>query len=235
MFKFKQFEISDNVSAMKIGTDSVLLGAWAFQRFNAQEILDIGAGTGIISLMLAQRLPHAHITAIEIDSAAASECRDNIYSTPWKNRIDIVTGDIRGYATNCNFNAIISNPPFYDEPLKSPDPRRALARHGGSLEIHSLISISSQILEAGGHLAMIAPSRREEEITYLMAMNHLDVERLTRVSPRIGISPNRVLIEAVKGLTQRYEINDLSIRESSGDDYTTEYYRLTCDFYLDKS
>lgn len=231
MFQFRQFSISDNNSAMKIGTDGVLLGSWAFGNLSPARILDIGTGTGLIALMLAQRFPDALITAIEIDPVAASEARANTLHSPWAARITVEQGDFNRHIPDGTYDAIVSNPPFFDETLPSPTAARDIARREKTLTLDSLIERSAGMLSPGGHLALIAPCRRTDSIIYRCAINRLDVDRMTTVAPKSGIEPIRVLLQAVKGSADSYETDRLDIRDTAGA-YTDAYRRLTQPFYL---
>ncbi|MDE6085707.1 MAG: methyltransferase [Muribaculaceae bacterium] len=233
-FQFKKFAIDDSQCAMKIGTDGVLLGAWAFHKFQPETILDIGAGSGLLSLMMAQRFPTAIITGIEIVPAAAEVAISNIQQSPWNRRIEILKTDALSYSHKSKVDAIISNPPFYDESIKPNDDERKLARHGEDLNVKSLIVKSSSLLTPGGHLALIAPARRVDEIIYLMTFNFLDPVRVTFTSSRKDSKPNRVMIEAVKGKAQHYKVNDLYLHDPGGR-YSAQYKELTDSFYLEST
>lgn len=233
MFRFKQFEINDEKSAMKIGTDGVLLGAWAIGNYTPQHIIDAGCGTGLVSLMLAQRFANARITGIEIDPDSADEARANTAHSPWHDRIEIVTGDLLEYIPATPVDAIVSNPPFFTQPLVSPDGRRALARHGDTLTPDTLITYAARTLRHGGRLAMIVPDELTDNLIYRMQLNRLDVCRVTHVSPTVTSMPVRVLAEAVAGLATSFSETTLPIRDKHG--YTPAYKRLTGDFYLNST
>lgn len=232
LFQFRQFCIDDSQCAMKIGTDGVLLGAWAFNGRCPREILDIGAGSGLLSLMMAQRFTESKITGIEIVPSAAEIARSNIESSPWGNRIEILNENALAYHPHRQFEAIISNPPFYNEAIKPADEKRKLARHGQELNIESLILVSKELLKENGYLAFIAPAHRSDEIVYLLTLNHLDTERITFVSPKYQAEPNRVLIEAIKGTARQYRNETLFIRQHGGQ-YSPQYKDLTQSFYLE--
>lgn len=235
MFKFKQFTVIDDVSAMKIGTDSVLLGSWALGGgWHGEHVIDAGSGTGVISLMLAQRFDNITIDSVEIDEKASIECGANIDSSPWSNRIKVHNADFLHFG-NCDcVDAIVSNPPFYSEPILSPDHRRSLARHGDNFEIKTLIDRATVLLKPGGHLSIVAPWRRKDEFMYKMTMCHLDPCRMCDVISTPYSEPTRVLIEAVKGLAHCYDMQVLTIRGSNGR-YSSEYRQLTQAFYLDST
>lgn len=230
-FRFKSFELSDTVSAMKIGTDGVLLGAWALAGSQPTRIADAGGGTGLIALMLAQRFPQAHITGIELDEAAAEEARENVAESPWPGRVEIVRSDFLEWRGEVD--AIVSNPPFFTTGELSPTPTRATARHEGLLTMETLTSHAAELLRDGGRLAMISPAERADDITYRMTMARLDPSRITMIAPTAGAAPIRVMIEAVKGISKTFSTNTLVLRRDNGE-RTEDYHNLTSDFYLDK-
>lgn len=232
MFQFRHFSIYDDVSAMKIGTDGVLLGAWAFDEYIPRHILDVGTGTGLISLMLAQRFPKTRITALEICPEAADEARRNIAMSPWASRIDVVTADFNKYTPTAEIDTIISNPPFFDETIYSPCSNRTTARHESALTLDNLIGHASNILPANGRLAFIAPEKRTDELIYKCTLNHLDVERISTVSSKQYADNIRVLLQVEKGLVDSYRSTHLDIRSANGVQYTSTYRQLTENFYL---
>lgn len=233
MFQFRQFEIDDSMTAMKVGTDGVLLGAWAFESHSPHHILDIGTGTGIVALMLAQRFGNTHITAIEIDPEAARQARLNVEHSPWKDRIEVINIDILEFDPPEPFDAIVSNPPFFNQPLQSPDIRRATSRHESNLTLERLINKAGDMLTDDGIFAFIAPSERLDELTYKTAVARIDLERITHVAPNDLSTPIRILLQGRKGLARTYRTDRLDIR--SGNRYTSAYQTLTGDFYLDKT
>ena len=233
MFRFKQFAISDKASAMKIGTDGVLLGAWAFMDRQPGYIFDVGCGTGLISLMLAQRFPESRITAIEIDPEAAEEARFNVGQSPWSDRIDVVNCNFADFRPTTRVDAIVSNPPFFTEPLKSPHQQRAIARHQAELNPTSLIRWAASILPHNGRLSLIAPAEQTDRLIYESLIDHLDCSRITAVKPTNYTSPIRVMLEFTRGLTTSYKNDSLTIRNYG--QYTRQYKSLTQDFYLDST
>ena len=134
-FKFKHFEIHQDRCAMKVGTDGVLLGAWAL---GGKRILDIGSGTGLISLMMAQRYPEAQVVGIDLDAEACAEARENVAASPFADRVNIVDCRLQDYESLEKFDAIVSNPPFFLNSLKNPDSKRSMARHADSLPFREL-------------------------------------------------------------------------------------------------
>ncbi len=229
-FRFKKFELSDTRSAMKIGTDGVILGAWAFENTYPNRILDVGAGTGLISLMMAQRFPSAEVTGIEIDADAAEEARENISRSPWHDRISVIPGDFATCVLK-PVDAIVSNPPFFTTGLTAADTQRAGARHEGSLTLGSLVNKSADILVRHGTLALILPYERLDETIYICALRHLDVSRIARIASRPGTVPIRVMLEFTMGLTQTYTQETIYIR-THDNLYSQRYGALTRNFYL---
>lgn len=229
IFHMKQFDLHQEASAMKIGTDGVLIGAW--NKLPEQgSVWDIGTGTGLIALMAAQRSPNCFIKGFEIDPIAAAEARTNIQTSPWQNRIEIICGDaILTASTLPSTDAIVSNPPFFTTTLKSPDIRRSDARHGGSLSVQSLIELASAKLSPTGTLSLIAPADRLDEIEETAYLNRLNMQRICTVSSTEFKSPIRVMVQIGRTLTH-IERSHLSIRTTTGE-YTEEYRTLTQDFY----
>lgn len=229
MFDFKRFNIDDSHSAMKVGTDGVLLGAWAGIGFEPGRVLDAGAGSGLVSLMLAQRFSEARIVAVEIDAASAADARDNVLRSDWSSRIEIVVGDVLELEDG-NFDFIVSNPPFFTESIKSPDKARAFSRHESSFGIRPLILLASRLLSPGGRLSFIAPASRDGEIDFLLASQRLYPRRRVGVRQRPDRPVVRSLWEA-STVDGPLEISSLTIKGQDGD-YTGAYRSLTKDFYL---
>ena len=231
IFKFKQFDIHNERSAMKVGTDGVLLGAWC--HIPSQSVVwDVGAGTGLISIMLAQRFATSLITAIEIDSDAACEAERNAKMSPWGDRIRIVEGDIMNvYESLPRPDVIISNPPFFKNGLKAPDQARAMARNGASLSFSSLISLASEVLSDDGRLVMISPVDDMDEIEFETAMHRLYVKRKCMVRSKPDVAAKRILWEFTKTKSSDTVLSELCIRDSE-ERYSDDYRSITRDFYL---
>ena len=242
VFKFKQFEVVNRRSAMKVGTDGVLLGAWCHaSRYSAEAdtvstILDAGCGTGVISLMLAQRFHLAFVTGVEIDHMAAIEAHENFEMSPWADRLKLVEGDfLTYYAKNIatKFDLIVSNPPFFTNGQPSPDDARLTARHDSSLPLESLLKTSVGMISENGSLCLILPADREEELKRLAVINRFHIEKLIRVSTVSHKPPRRLLAELVHGSadTGPTHLSSLSIHCESGN-FSQQYIDLLRDFYL---
>lgn len=229
-FRFKQFDIEHSASAMKVGTDGVLLGAWAEIPPQTQRILDVGTGSGLIALMMAQRTSSSQITAIEIDSLAVDEAEGNVHRSPWTDRIEVICGDFTSDNNDTKYDLIISNPPFFTEELRSPDSRRAMARHGDTLNPLTLLRKASGMLTPDGSIAFIAPASLDDEVGFTASLCRLNLMRQTHVCTRQGKQPSRTLWQLTPGDVSA-EINTLSIRDTANQ-YTEQYLNLVNDFYL---
>lgn len=230
MFRFKHFEIDDSHSAMKIGTDGVLLGAWA-RVDGCGSVLDVGTGTGLIALMVAQRSAQAAITAIDIDAAAASEARHNADGSLWGDRIVTLHADIRSFSSSQRFDHIVSNPPYFIDSMLSPDAARSMARHTTTLSFEELVDAAERLLCDGGRLSVVLPVDGAARFRRV-AFGRLWLSRQCDVYSREGELPRRVLMEFVRTTEPLMpRCNTLAIYEANGG-YTEKYRRLTEDFYL---
>ena len=215
---------------MKVGTDGVLLGAWAALPPSGR-ILDVGTGTGLLVLMAAQRTVDAELTGIEIDAAAAEQARENVLNSPWANRCTIVATDARNYTPDCRFSTILSNPPFYNGNLLPPDAQRAQARHASSLPPEVLADCARRLLEPDtGTLQVVLPLSEEEALLTACAPCGLFPRRRTVVVTRRPKPPRRVLLELSFQNGRTIE-DELLISEADGTP-TKAYSSLTQDFYL---
>ncbi len=230
-FRFKQFTIHHGRCAMKVGTDGVLLGAWA-DNTGCETILDIGTGTGLIALMLAQRNKKAMIDAIDVDEDAIWQARENIGNSPFVNRINCKRTSLQEYAEHCGakYDLIVSNPPFFAQSLKSPDRKRMVARHDDSLPVNELLSISSVLLTGRGRLSIIYPYENKETLCSLAKGSNMYIVRITNVYPTPASMAKRVLMEFSREETPLIE-NDLII-EKGRHVYSDEFTALAHEFYL---
>lgn len=232
VFRFKQFDIKNERSAMKVGTDGVLLGAWC-DIATAKKVLDIGAGTGLIAIMVAQRNSDARIIGIEIDSDAASEAMQNVDASPWRERIGIINDDFIKIAQANRlgkFDHIVSNPPYFSSSVTAPDVKRTLARHCSTLNYASLIELSSQLLNPNGKLSVISPADCYDDIIFLASLYHLSVSRITKVLSTPQSQPIRILWEFTPKTSALQ--NGQIVIQKAPNIYTPEYIALTRDFYL---
>ena len=227
-FKFKQFCIRQNNCAMKVGTDGVLLGAWVNVE-NAERILDIGSGTGLIALMLAQR-SQADIAALEIEESASEQIIENVYNSPWEDRIQVIAVDFKLYNSNRLFDVIVSNPPYFSDSLISPDKERTLARHNSSLTYHELFLGVSLLLSSNGEFSLIIPFSVSEDVKIIANKFHLFPSRQLNIITSLGKSPKRSLL-AFSFEETTYKIDEMLI-EKERHTYSEEYISLTKDYYL---
>jgi tRNA1Val (adenine37-N6)-methyltransferase len=229
-FKFKQFTIRHDKCAMKVGTDGVLLGAWT-QTKNCKNILDVGTGSGLIALMLAQK-SDAIIDAIDIDADACLQATENVRLSPFSQQINVYHKAFSEYSTDCNkcYDLIVSNPPFFIDSLKCPDKQRSTARHSESLLTTDLIRSYYHILAPEGRVNLILPYEQLGSILKVASDCKLYPCRRTDVIPHPDAIPKRFLIE----LSPIYQtpVNDSLIIEYEHNNYTEAYKTLTRDFYL---
>jgi len=217
---------------MKVGMDGVLLGAWA-DPSDAERILDIGTGTGLIALMMAQKNNHTQIDAIEVDKEAFDEAVQNIQQSHWSERIHPELCSFQEFAerTTQKYDMIVCNPPFFTNGVKAPVENRARARHSDSLPLDVLISGAAGLLRRNGRIALVLPAESIQEITKLADLNKLHIARLCRVKPNPQKPVFRILIELANSPCTIQE-SELMIEFEKHHDYTPEYKALTKDFYL---
>lgn len=229
-FTFKQFHIADDNCGMKISTDGVLLGAWA-DCSHAKLIADIGSGSGLIALILAQRCPSAEIFAVEIDSKACGDADANFSLSPWPERLTLCNTDFAKWTPAGKLDAIVSNPPFFNSALHAPDASRAMARHTDSgLDYRSLAAHASSLLSDEGTLSMILPADDEDDVIFNAELSHLHLRRLCCVHSKPSAPAIRILIEFSRHVSTPV-ISRLDIHDASGN-YSDKYRELTSDFYL---
>lgn len=230
-FHFKQFTIHHDKCAMKVGTDGVLLGAWTTIQ-SETKILDIGTGTGLIALMLAQK-SSALIDAIEIDRDSFEEAGKNIAASPWHTRIKIYHTSLQDFEKTAGnkYDLIVSNPPFFSDAYKAPDEARNIARHTNeSLSFDDLLNGVTSLLESEGRFCAIFPCKEGTDFIERSKSNNLFVQKLTRVKTKIEKQEKRLLIEfGFKEIIPA--INDMVIQEEDLS-FTREYIELTKDYYL---
>lgn len=252
---------------MKVGTDGVLLGAWAGQGLRGKippsgpetsktspgtssdagpeafprTILDIGTGSGLVALMLAQRFPGAQVTGIDIDEAAIAQARENFAGSPWPDRLRAVRQSLQEFCRSTvtgtaggsfpRFDLIVSNPPFYDTTLTSPDPLRTAARHTGGLTHEELLLLSAGLLSDTGVFSLIVPSESEKSILRLADRSRLHLHRLTRVYSKPSSRPRRILASFGRQQLPQPLEDSLTLTDTDGT-RSPEHIRLTQDFYL---
>lgn len=222
-FKFKQFTIWHDKCAMKVGTDGVLLGAWAPL---GSRILDVGTGSGLIARMLMQRCPEAEVEGIDIDEAAVAQAKENGVRA-FQARLQDWKSDIG----NC-YDLIVSNPPYFQNSLKNPDRGRELARHTDSLGYEELIAHSARLLKEEGQLALILPAEAEEEIRNLAAPYSLFPTHITRVYSKETKPARRVILAFSRKNSIVGLIEDSLVLEDEKGGRSAAYSKLCEEFYL---
>jgi tRNA1Val (adenine37-N6)-methyltransferase len=227
-FAFKQFTIYQDKTAMKVSTDSVLLGAWAEPQ-EASTILDIGTGTGLLALMMAQKSDSV-ITAIELNEDAFEQAMGNFERSNWKDRITVFHENIFDFKDEEKFDFIICNPPYFTNSLKSQEEGRTVARHNDGIPFDKLLKKISELLSEEGKFCIIIPAEAEREFSPQAYFNNLLPQRICRVKSKPGQSDKRVMMEL--GFHKRFHsVEEITIHDIDGN--YTEYYReLTQDFYL---
>lgn len=232
IFQFKQFAVTQSKSAMKIGTDGVLLGAWIPIAHKPKTILDIGAGTGVVALMLAQRTEALTIDAVEVDEKAYVECTENFESSPWSDRLFCYHASFKEFVHEIyeKYDLIVSNPPFYTSDVKTDSHTRNKARFAESLPFTQLVEGVSVLLKEQGLFAIVLPCAEEESFISIAASRGLYPSHVTRVKGNPTVEAKRSLI-AFSRLKGQCEIDTLIIEKQRGV-YTENYIALTKDFYL---
>ncbi len=230
LFRFKGFSVRHHKSAMKVGVDGVLLGAWASVPASGR-VLDVGTGCGLIALMCARRSENIIVDAIDTDRDSVEEAAANFADSPWHDRLHASLADFSEW-DNGKYRLMISNPPFFDAGVDASLSPRLAARHVGQLSPVSLLSEGRDMLEPDGRIALIAPAEMADKILEAGVKSGLSpVRRLMLFSKRDSAHPKRVLLEMGFGDGFEIEESTLCIEERAGI-YTPEYIALTRDFYL---
>ncbi|MCA0131573.1 tRNA1(Val) (adenine(37)-N6)-methyltransferase [Winogradskyella alexanderae] len=231
-FVFKQFSIQQDKCAMKIGTDGVLLGAWSEINHDPKTILDIGAGTGVISLMLAQRVPQSFIEAIEIDSEAFEQCTENFENSPWADRLFCYHASLLEFVEEAEdkYDLIVCNPPFYSEDYKTNNKARDLARFSDAMPFEHLIYAVARLLDDYGVFCTIIPFKEQNKFVELAKQVNLQITKHTLVRGNKDSEIKRSLLSfSFRPLP--HKISEITI-ENKRHQYTSEYMELTKEFYL---
>lgn len=230
-FSFKQFTVHHELCAMKVGVDGVTLSAWV-DVAGIYKILDIGTGSGLIALMLAQRAENAQITAIEIDGNAVIQAKTNVKNSPWKDRIEVIHNSLQDYSLRTTevFDLIVCNPPYFVNSLKPEIEERSLARHSELLPHSDLIKESKKLLAENGRFCLILPVNEGGNFIRMAKAEGLFCVKKVFLHPNLQKPPKRLLIQLEKS-EKKCEISELVIEKERGI-YTPEYEQLVKDFYL---
>ncbi|AZQ62837.1 methyltransferase domain-containing protein [Flammeovirga pectinis] len=230
-FKFKQFEIGQEKCAMKIGTDGMLLGAWA-DLSGCNTMLDIGTGSGLISLMCAQRYSELKIIGIDIDLGASEQAEENFKNSPWKERLSVKHIDFSELTLDTKVDAVVSNPPFFKDSYKANTDERTKARHSDHLTLESLFHSSAKILNKGGKLILIYPFDQVEDIYNVASENSFYIAKHCEVAHNIKKPVKRVLLEfCYQNLNDENIVSKLYLKENNSNDFSEQYIALTNKFH----
>ncbi len=232
-FQFKEFTIQQENCAMKVCTDGCLFGAWVADKMANDKkefdtILDIGTGTGLLSLLLAQKLP-GKIDAIEIDELAAEQAAENMEASPWKNRLQVICGDARTVHLGRKYDLIVSNPPFFEKDLKSNDTKRNLALHSEALSLEELLAVITKLLLPEGKFAVLLPYHRKNFFTKIASEQGFFLEAEVLVKQTVEHEYFRAMLL----FGQRFkEPNNETMFIRNGIDYSSKFIDLLKDYYL---
>jgi tRNA1Val (adenine37-N6)-methyltransferase len=241
-FRFKQFTIHQDRCAMKVTTDACLFGAWAAEQIlhadkptaitAPRKILDIGTGSGLLALMLAQQTSHS-IHALEIDQQAFEQARENIHASPWPARIALLHDDVRSFRAELRYDIIISNPPFYEKELKSGDARKNIAHHGENLALDDLFSRIKHLLAVDGEFYLLLPYKRLDELEGLFDKYEFALLKKILVRPITGHSSSRIMLAGQHkiNISPQPFFEEISIKNESGE-YSPRFIQLLQDYYL---
>ena len=225
-FQFRQFTVWQDRCAMKVGTDGVLIGAWAK---GGQRILDIGTGTGLVAMMMAQRYPAALVDAIDVDAAACGQAEENVGKAGLAGRIHVFHTSLQAHCGT--YDAIVSNPPFFENSLKNPDDRRTMARHNDSLPVADIFRCAARMLSGGGCLSVIIPSAMFERYEEEAAIQGFFLIRLCKVRTVERKLAKRFMLAYTKTPARLAEVEE-HVLMSAGGGRSEWYQQLTQDFYL---
>jgi tRNA1Val (adenine37-N6)-methyltransferase len=230
-FQFKQFRIEQKHCAMKVSTDACIQGAWTPILSQVNNVLDIGTGTGLLSLMMAQRNDKISIDAIELDKASANQAHENFQASSWKNRIQLFEGDVRSFAFEKKYDLIICNPPFFQNSLLGNKQERNKARHQLSLGFDDLLKAMNNHLNEDGYASVLLPFNEHQYWTQHLSKNAWSISHLLEIVPLKNKSANRIvslctLKPSVKTITDK-----LVIYEQQGS-YSERFSQLISPFYL---
>lgn len=227
-FTFRQFHIEQDKCAMKVGTDGVLLGSWAK---GGKRILDIGTGTGLIALMMAQRFPDANIDAIEIDENAVIQATGNVLRSPFTKQIVVKHCSLQTYSeTKEKYDSIICNPPYFVDSLKSNDNNRTVARHTDTLPFNELIKCAYQLLTPNGHFSLVLPVESYRILEPEAILNGFSVIKKVLVKTTPSKQPKRILVELGKVPDEYFSTTEY-LQDCAGN--KSEWYKeITKEFYL---
>ena len=230
-FQFKQFTINQDCCAMKVGTDGTLLGAWANAPVEPYRILDIGTGTGLVALMMAQRYPKSQVIGIDIDRYAAIQAQENVDASPFSDRVKIINADAVKIEDKEGFDAIVCNPPYFVDSLTCPQDQRTLARHTITLTYEQLMRTAYKLLKNDGMFSIVVPTENNDAIESASALAGFMISRICMIKTTPNKLSKRQLIEFRKNRIDRIDFCE-EILELFPNQRSDWYYELTRDFYI---
>lgn len=231
-FKFKQFVIKQGNCGMKVSTDACIQGAWTPVPTGAKQVLDIGTGTGLLSLMLVQRYKDIQIDAIELDEYAAAEAKDNVLNAPWSDRINVCHADVNTYEYTYQYDYVICNPPFFNNSLLGPTQTRNQARHTVTLTFESLIRLLKQVLKPDGEASILLPI---EAVDYWQSLLHGSggyVSNILEIRPKATSKVNRMVLVCRFDDSQKDSKKEQLVIYNEDRTYTEAFAKLLSPFYL---
>jgi len=234
VFRFKQFQVQQDRSTMKVNSDGVLIGAWV-NVDGAKSILDIGTGTGVIALMAAQKNNSAKVVGLEIDAESCAQARENFEKSPWSKNLEVVEDSIQNYGIECQqkFDHIISNPPFFSGGTLSDNQPKNVVRHTVKMAHGDLIMAIRRLLSNEGKVSIILPVIEGLRFVELVERNRFYVTRKTKMRPRASKPVERLLFEFRSSKPSSELIEEEIVMYNDGDnEYTSQYKELTKEYYL---
>lgn len=234
-FQFKDFLIAQDKCAMKVTTDACLFGAWCATQINKwngpkEIVLDIGTGTGLLSLMAVQQ-NDVLIHAVELDKEAATQAQQNIEVTPWRDSIAVLQGDIKDMDFLKSYDIIICNPPFYENDLQSPEDKKNIAHHSQELTLKALSNVVARHLHSDGCCFLLLPYRRHEEAINICAQEELYIQSQVIVHPSASHAATRVMLQLVYDKVEEPQTSSLCIYDEHKN-YTPAFTKLLQPYYL---
>lgn len=232
-FAFKQFSVAHDICAQKVGTDGVLLGAWTNILSDCKNILDIGTGSGLIAIMMAQRTSESvYINAIDIDKTAVKQASINFNSCKWSSRLKCFHTSIQNFQPDEKYDLIVCNPPFFSNSMPPENKQRRVARHDELLPLEELFFHANRLLSEKGSLAIILPFEKKNSAIHFAKVSNMVPHRICNIKGNKTADFKRVLLQfSVRNCNLLFEEENLIIEENRNN-YTNEYKLLTKDFYL---
>lgn len=233
LFKFKQFQIEDNRSAMKVGTDGTMLGCWV-NTVDCRSVLDVGCGSGVLTAIIGQKNSLARIIGIDVEDGAISDAIENVLNLPveWRDRIQIIQTRLQDFDTQVEFDLIVSNPPFFENSQISVNDKRNFARHTESLHYTDIFKFAKDHLSPKGKIAIVLPIDNAKEALKIAGDFYLHPQRICEVLPNPSKVPHRIMFEVGR---EEFNVQRTSLTIETGvrrHDYTEEYKELCREFYL---